>query len=78
MPTLKHRLSKPTQLIDLVSIPDLDFIVQENNAVLIGAATRHADVASSDEVHSSIKALSYLASCIGDPQVRNIGTIGEF
>ena len=76
LPTLKHRLSKPTGLIDLVSIPDLDFIAQEKNTVLVGAATRHADVASSVEVQSSIKALSYLASCIGDPQVRNIGTIG--
>ena len=50
LPTLKLRLAKPTQLIDLAAIPALKGISEEGDAVVIGAMTRHADVNRSDVV----------------------------
>lgn len=76
LPTLKHRLAQPSDLIDLGAIPDLDFIIIEADAILIGARTLHADVAASAEVRAAIPALANLVSSIGDPQVRNCGTLG--
>ncbi len=76
IPTLKLRLAKPTQLIDLAGIPQLKGISEEGDAVVIGAMTRHADVNRSDVVKRAIPALAALAGGIGDPAVRNRGTIG--
>lgn len=76
IPTLKQRLAKPSDLVDLGKIAELKGIKREGNAVVIGAMTRHAEVASSDVVKGAIPALSHLAEGIGDPQVRNRGTIG--
>jgi len=76
IPTLKMRLAKPTQLIDLASIPSLKGISEEGDAVVIGAMTRHADVNRSDVVKRAIPALAAMAGMIGDPAVRNRGTIG--
>ncbi len=76
LPTLKLRLSEADKLIDLGGIPDLKGISVSGSEVTIGAMTRHADVAGSAEVKSAIPALAHLASLIGDPQVRNRGTIG--
>ena len=76
IPTLKQRLAKPSDLIDLGKIAELKGIKREGNAVVIGAMTRHAEVAASDVVKGAIPALAHLAEGIGDPQVRNRGTIG--
>jgi aerobic carbon-monoxide dehydrogenase medium subunit len=76
IPTLKQRLAKPTDLIDLASIPELRGIKEEGGGVTIGAMTRHIDVHRSDIVKRVIPALSALAGMIGDPAVRNRGTIG--
>jgi aerobic carbon-monoxide dehydrogenase medium subunit len=76
IPTLKQRLAKPSDLIDLGRIAELKGIKREGNAVVIGAMTRHVEVATSDVVKSAIPALAHLAEGIGDPQVRNRGTIG--
>ncbi|MBV8492290.1 MAG: xanthine dehydrogenase family protein subunit M [Alphaproteobacteria bacterium] len=76
IPTLKMRLAKPTQLIDLASIPSLKGITEDGDAVVIGAMTRHADVNRSDVVKRAIPALAAMAGMIGDPAVRNRGTIG--
>jgi aerobic carbon-monoxide dehydrogenase medium subunit len=76
IPTLKQRLAKPSDLIDLAKIPDLKGIKKDGNTVVIGAMTKHAEVASSDVVKGAIPALAELASHIGDPAVRNRGTIG--
>ena len=76
IPTLKQRLARPSDVIDLGKIAELAGIKKEGNAVVIGAMTRHADVAHSDVVKSAIPALADLADGIGDPQVRNRGTIG--
>ena len=76
LPSLKFRLSKPSDVIDLASVSDLNFIRMEGDALLIGAATPHADVAASETVRGTIPALARLAGLIGDPQVRNCGTLG--
>ena len=76
IPTLKQRLAKPSDLVDLGRIAELKGIKRDGNAVVIGAMTRHVDVATSDVVKGAIPALAHLAELIGDPQVRNRGTIG--
>jgi carbon-monoxide dehydrogenase medium subunit len=76
IPTLKQRLAKPSDVVDLNGLKDLAGIKVEGNAVTIGAMTRHHDVASSADVKAAIPALAYLASHIGDPAVRNRGTMG--
>ena len=76
LPTMKQRLASPAALIDLKSVPDLAVVVREGDNLLIGAMTRHADVARSNVVQAAIPALATLAGGIGDPHVRNMGTIG--
>jgi len=76
IPTLKQRLAKPSDVVDLGGLKELAGIKIEGNNVVIGAMTRHADVATSSAVKGAIPALAALASHIGDPQVRNRGTIG--
>ena len=76
LPTMKMRLARPSDLVDLSGIDGLDGISDNGDAIVIGAMTRHADVASSDVVRNAIPALADLADSIGDAQVRNRGTIG--
>lgn len=76
LPTLKLRLAQPSDVIDLGGIADLAGISVSGNVVTIGAMTRHVDVHRSAEVKKAIPALAKLAGGIGDPQVRNRGTIG--
>ena len=76
LPTMKQRLASPAALIDLKSVPDLAGIARQGDNLLIGAMTRHADVARSNVVQGAIPALATLAGGIGDPHVRNMGTIG--
>ena len=76
LPTLKQRLAQPSDLIDLGGIAELKGIKEEGGGITIGAMTRHADVAHSELVKRVIPALAALAELIGDPAVRNRGTIG--
>jgi len=76
IPTLKQRLAKPSDVVDLNGIKDLAGIKVDGAGVTIGGMTRHADVASSADVKKAIPGLSHLANHIGDPQVRNRGTLG--
>ncbi len=76
LPTLKLRLDKPSDVIDLAAIDGLAGITVDGGGVTIGAMTRHAAVNASKEVQEAIPALAKLAGGIGDPQVRNRGTIG--
>ncbi len=76
LPTLKQRLAQPSDLIDLADVSDLAGITDDGSSITIGAMTTHATVAGSDVVASKIPALAALAGHIGDPQVRNRGTLG--
>ena len=75
IPTLKQRLANPDCLVDL-SACGLSAIDDDDNAIRIGAMTRHVDVAESALVQKAIPAVADLAGHIGDRQVRNCGTIG--
>lgn len=70
--TMKQHLAAPSDLIDLRAL-GLSGITAEGGGVTIGATTPHAEVAASDQVPA---ALAALAGGIGDPHVRNMGTIG--
>lgn len=76
LPTLKQRLANPSDLIDLGGVSSLRGIKEEGGSVVIGAMMTHAEVAGSAVVQAKIPALAVLADGIGDPQVRNRGTIG--
>jgi aerobic carbon-monoxide dehydrogenase medium subunit len=76
IPAMKQRLANPADLIDISRLPGLAFIRREAGTLVIGAATRHADVAASAEVKNSVPALALLAGVIGDPAVRHRGTLG--
>ena len=69
-------MRRPAALIDLKNIPELAGVAREGDNLVIGAMTRHADVARSNVVQAAIPALASLAGVIGDPHVRNMGTIG--
>lgn len=76
LPALKHRLNKPSSVVDLSAIAELRGVKREGDKIVIGAMTRHVEVAESPEVKAAIPALARLAGSIGDIQVRNRGTIG--
>lgn len=76
IPTLKQRLAQPSDVIDLGRIAELKGIKEEAGGLTIGAMTRHGDIAHSADVKRVIPSLAALAELIGDPQVRNRGTLG--
>jgi carbon-monoxide dehydrogenase medium subunit len=76
IPTLKQRLAQPSDLVDLGALKALAGVRVDGQTLVIGAMTRHADVAASVDVRRTIPALASLAAGIGDRQVRNRGTIG--
>ena len=76
IPTLKQRLARPTHIVDIAALPELRGIAAKGGRLVIGAGTKHHDVATSAVVRKAIPALAGLAAQIGDPQVRNRGTIG--
>jgi carbon-monoxide dehydrogenase medium subunit len=73
---MKMRLANPSDLIDISGIKDLSYIRASANAIAIGAATTHCEVATSKDVVKAIPALAHVASVIGDPAVRYKGTLG--
>ena len=76
IPTLKQRLAKPSDVVDLNGIKELAGIKVDGNNVVVGGMTRHFDVSVSPDVKKVVPALAYLAGHIGDPAVRNRGTMG--
>jgi carbon-monoxide dehydrogenase medium subunit len=76
IPTMKARLAQPSHLVDIGGLKELQGIETKDGALVIGAGTRHGDVARSARVREAIPALAALAERIGDPQVRNLGTMG--
>ena len=76
IPTMKLRLASPNNLVDLNMVEGLSGIEVKGRSIVIGAMTRHVDVATSADVKANIPALAYLAGLIGDPAVRHRGTLG--
>jgi aerobic carbon-monoxide dehydrogenase medium subunit len=75
IPTMKQRLATPSDVIDLAGL-GLSGVTAEAGALTVQACTTHADVAANETVRKTIPALAELAAHIGDPHVRNRGTIG--
>ncbi len=76
IPTMKQRLAAPSDLIDIGDLDELKGISLSGGQLTVGAATTHTEVAGSADVIAAIPALADLAGEIGDPHVRNRGTIG--
>lgn len=76
IPTMKQRLAAPSDLVDLRHVAELKGISVNGNRVRIGAATTHHEVSTSPELKAVCPAICHLASHIGDPHVRHMGTIG--
>lgn len=76
LPTMKLRLAQPADIVDLNAISELRGIAVQGDRVAVGAMTRHVEVEDSADVRGRVPALARLAAGIGDPQVRNCGTIG--
>ena len=76
LPAMKLRLSAPGALIDIGRLAELNYIREDGGTIAIGATTTHYQIESSGLVSANASALAQAASVIGDPQVRNKGTIG--
>jgi carbon-monoxide dehydrogenase medium subunit len=76
VPMMKLRLAQPKNIIDLRNVTGLDGIKEDKGVVTIGAMTTHWDVESSKVLKSKVPVVSETAAVIGDPAVRNKGTIG--
>lgn len=76
IPAMKTRLAAPSDLVDLRHVPELKGISISGNTVTIGAGVTHAEVATHQGLAAVCPAICKLASHIGDPHVRHMGTIG--
>ncbi len=76
IPAMKLRLAQPKHLVDLKKIPGLSGIREEGGTLVIGAMTTHYAIESSPVVKSKCPVLAATAGQIGDPMVRNMGTVG--
>jgi carbon-monoxide dehydrogenase medium subunit len=76
LPMMKLRLATPAVLVDIGRVSELAGIRAEGAELVVGATTRHADIASSELVRSEVPLLAHAAAQVGDPQIRHRGTIG--
>jgi aerobic carbon-monoxide dehydrogenase medium subunit len=76
LPMMKVRLAQPAVLIDIARVSELSGIQVVGTEVVIGATTRHAEVAGSSLLHAEAPLLAHAAAQVGDPQIRHRGTIG--
>jgi aerobic carbon-monoxide dehydrogenase medium subunit len=76
IPLMKLRLATPPAVIDIGRVPELRGIAMIGNVLRIGALTTHAELAASADIRRGAAALSDAAAIVGDPAVRNRGTIG--
>jgi aerobic carbon-monoxide dehydrogenase medium subunit len=76
LPMMKLRLAMPEVLIDIGRLDELAGVSTDGGDLVIGATTRHADLAASDLVRTEAPLLAYAAAQVGDPQIRHRGTIG--
>jgi carbon-monoxide dehydrogenase medium subunit len=76
IPVMKQRLASPNVIVDLNKVEGISGVEMKGRSIVIGALTRHADVANSPVAKEHLPALASVPGSIGDPQVRNRGTIG--
>ena len=76
LPMMKLRLATPELLIDIGGLDSLAGVSLDGDDLVIGATTRHADLAASELARTEAPLLAYAASQVGDPQIRHRGTIG--
>ena len=76
LPMMKLRLATPELLIDIGGLDELAGVSLDGASLVVGATTRHADLAASDLARAEAPLLAYAASQVGDPQIRHRGTIG--
>ena len=76
LPMMKLRLAVPSVLVDVGRLRALSYTRVEGDEVAIGALTRHAELVASPELAREAPLLPHVARLVGDPQVRNRGTIG--
>jgi carbon-monoxide dehydrogenase medium subunit len=76
IPVMKFRLSEPKMLVDISRIPELSGIRKKGDKIEIGAGTVHHEVATSALLRDTCPMIADTAAAIGDPQVRNRGTLG--
>jgi carbon-monoxide dehydrogenase medium subunit len=76
LPMMKLRLAQPEVLIDIGGLDELAGVSVDGDELVVGATTRHADLAASEQVRADAPLLAYAASQVGDPQIRHRGTIG--
>jgi carbon-monoxide dehydrogenase medium subunit len=76
LPMMKVRLAAPSVLVDVGGIAELAYIRVEGSDLAVGATTRHQAVATSPLVQEQVPLLGWSAGLVGDPQIRNRGTIG--
>jgi aerobic carbon-monoxide dehydrogenase medium subunit len=76
LPMMKLRLAQPEVLIDIGGLMELAGVSVDGDELVVGATTRHADLAASELARAEAPLLAYAASQVGDPQIRHRGTIG--
>ena len=76
LPAMKLRLARPALLVDIGRIGDLSYVREDGDTIVIGALTRHTDVARAALLREHCPIVSFTAGQVGDPQVRHLGTIG--
>jgi len=76
LPLMKLRLASPAVLIDIGRVAELSYVRDAGDHIAIGALTRHRDLERSELLAAQVPILAHAASTVGDPQVRNRGTIG--
>ena len=76
LPMMKLRLAQPEVLVDIGGLTELAGVSVDGDDLVVGATTRHADLAASELVLAEAPLLAYAASQVGDPQIRHRGTIG--
>ncbi len=76
LPMMKLRLATPELLVDIGGLDELAGLSIDGGDLVVGATTRHADLAASDLARAEAPLLAYAASQVGDPQIRHRGTIG--
>ena len=76
LPMMKLRVLSPAQVVDLWRVPDLDYVRRDDGVIRIGAMTTHYALNSSPLIRDTLPALADAARVVGDPLVRNLGTIG--